>query len=66
MEREQIVVAAKLSVAAGLRRAPPMRWEFTWIGGLCEGRREKRLQRKRWRRKALNCLGVPFFLRGKV
>ena len=24
MEREQIVVAAKLSVAAGLERAPPM------------------------------------------
>ena len=37
MEREQVVVAAKLSVAAGLKRALPMRWEFTWIG--------------RWRRK---------------
>ena len=34
MEREQIVVAAKLSVAAGLKRAPPTRWEFPWIGGL--------------------------------
>ena len=29
MEREQIVVAAKLSVAVGLKRALPMRWEFT-------------------------------------
>ena len=34
MEREQIVVAAKLSVAAGLKRALPIWWEFTWIGGL--------------------------------
>ena len=39
MEREEIVVAAKLSVAggrpflvAGLKRALPMRWKFTWIG----------------------------------
>ena len=34
MQREQIAAAAKLSVAAGLKRALPMRWEFTWIGGL--------------------------------
>ena len=34
MEREQVVVAAKLSVAAGLKRALPMWWGFTWIGGL--------------------------------
>ena len=41
--------------------------------GVVEGRREKRLQLaseiaagKRWRRKVLNCLGVPFFLCGKV
>ena len=43
MEREQIVVAAKLSVAAGLKRALPMRWESDWV--VVEGRREKRLQR---------------------
>ena len=34
LEREQIVVAAKLGVAAGQKRALPMRWEFTWIGWL--------------------------------
>ena len=34
MEREQAVVGAKLSVAAGLKRARPMRGEFMWIGGL--------------------------------
>ena len=28
MEREQILVAAARSVAVGLKRAPPMRWEF--------------------------------------
>ena len=43
MEREQVVVAAKLSVVAGLKRALPMRREFT---RLVEGRGEKRLQRQ--------------------
>ena len=33
----------KLSVAAGLKRALPMRWEFPWIGGLL--RAGERLQR---------------------
>lgn len=42
MEREQIIIASKLGVAAGLKRVSPIWWEFTWIG-VVGGKRMKRL-----------------------
>ena len=42
----------------GLKRALPMRWEFTWIGGLLRaGERDKIAAGKRWRLRSTSPMG---------